>query len=202
MRTFIIQGALVGLCCIVVGCAPKQPPTTAFLSDYSNLEEVKGGKLRYVSPETRDYSKYIVDPVELRWAPDKRVLTDAQRTEVANYFRSAIERALTEGGCQTTDAPGVGVARIRIALTDVQKSKWYLNLHPASKVTGAGTGGASREAEVIDSVTGKQLAATVKSGRGNQFEIDTFSELDDVEDVIDKWAVEVRKQLKEWREAR
>ena len=67
-------------------------------------------------------------------------------------------------------------------------------------MTGAGLGGASMEGEVVDSVTGKQLGAVVQSGKGNQFELDTFSELDDVKDVIDSWAEAAGKRLKELRE--
>ncbi len=47
---------------------------------------------------------------------------------------------------------------------------------------------------------GKQLGAVVQSGKGNQFELDTFSELDDVKDVIDDWAEAAGKRLKELRE--
>ena len=175
---------------------------TGFISDYSKLQKVEHGKLRYVSSELGDYSRFIVDPVEMRVSRDDPGLIAAQKAEVANYMRSAFERVLKEGGYHLTTRPGVGVARVRIAFTDVQKSKWYLNLHPLSKVTGAGTGGASMEGEVIDSITGKQLAAVVKSGRGNQFELDTFSALDDVKDVIDKWADEAAERLKELRRAR
>lgn len=39
---------------------------------------------------------------------------------------------------------------MRLALTDVQKATWWLNVMPTSKVTGAGVGGASMEGEVID----------------------------------------------------
>ncbi len=56
-----------------------------------------------------------------------------------------------------TDKP----TRVRFAITDVQKSKWYLNLYAPMKLSGAFTGGASLEGEAIDSVTGVQLAERV-----------------------------------------
>ena len=86
---------------------------------------------------------------------------------------------------------------MRIALTDVQKSTWWANLHPGTKLTGAGTGQAAMEGELLDSVTGEQIAALVESQRGSQFELDTFSEYDDARDVMDDWASRFRQRLDE-----
>ena len=99
-----------------------------------------------------------------------------------------------------TDQPGVGVARLRLAMTNIKQGKWWASIHPGSKLAGAGTGGASMEGEVIDSVTGKQLAAVVRSGSGDQFELDHFDRLDDIKDVINKWAKDAEKRLRELRE--
>jgi hypothetical protein len=173
---------------------------TGFLGDYSKLRKDKDGALRYVNPELRTYSQFIVEPVQMRTQRTPPVLDPSQRAEVARYMRGSLRNVLSEGGFTVIERPGVGVALVRVAITDVQKSKWYLNLHPATKVTGAGAGGASMEGEVIDSVTGEQLGAVVQSGKGNQFELDTFSELDDVKDVIDRWAKAAAKRLKELRE--
>ena len=186
------------LCCVVsAGCASQPPARSGFLSDYGHLEKAEKGAIRYVSPELKSYDRFIVDPVELRM--DVQKLTPAERAEVARYMHDACERMLRNEGIELTTTAGVGVARFRVAITEIQKSKWYLSLHPASKVTGAGTGGASMEAEIIDSVSGEQLAAVVRAGRGNQFELDTFNALDDVKDVIDRWAEEGTKRLKELR---
>ena len=57
--------------------------------------------------------------------------------------------------------------------------------------------GPVHEARLIDSVTGKQIAALVESQKGNQFELDTFSQLDDVKDVMDDWAKRFRERLDE-----
>jgi hypothetical protein len=46
-------------------------------------------------------------------------------------------------------------------------------------------------------VSGEQLAAGIKAGKGNQFELDYFKALDDVKDVIDRWAKEAGKRLDE-----
>jgi hypothetical protein len=91
----------------------------------------------------------------------------------------------------------VGVARVQMALTDIAKSTWWQKLHPGMRMTGAGTGGAAMEAEVIDSVTGEQVGAVVQSASGNQFDFTAFSTLADVKSVMDKWAELAAQRLRE-----
>ena len=183
----------------MIGCASTPPPMTGFLSDYSNLAKDKDGALRYIHPDLGKYSRFIVEPVQIRTQRIPPVLEPKERAEVARYMRDTLRKVLRESGFEFTETADLGVGLIRVAITDVQKSKWYLNLHPGTKLTGAGAGGASMEGEVVDSVTGKQLGAVVQSGKGNQFELDTFSELDDVEDVIDRWSKAAGNRLKELR---
>jgi len=181
----------------LAACNNPRPTQSGFLSDYTHLKEVNSSKLRYIGPELSNYDSFIVDPIEIRI--DRKVLNESERAEVARYFRAAAVRVLDDQGYDIVQDAGVGVARVRIAITDVQKAVWFLNLHPGSKLTGAGVGGASMETEVIDSVSGKQIAAVVQSGRGNQFELDTFSSLDDVKDAIDAWARSAAERLEEFR---
>ena len=184
----------------VAGCATtKTPAPTGFISDYSRLEDVKAGWMRYVSPKLKDYSSFLVDPVEIRVKRD--VLDTQKRAEVARYMHDAIERVLRENDYALVTEAGVGTARLRVAITDIQDSKWYLNLHPATKITGAGKGGASMEAEIIDSVTGEQLAVAIRRGQGKQFELSPFSTVNDVKAVIDQWAEAASERLKELRQA-
>lgn len=192
--------AVPALCLSLAGCNNPRPTQTGFLSDYTSLQEVDSTKLRYVGPELPSYNAFIVDPVELRI--DRKVLSESERAEVARYFRAAAVRVLEDQDLAVVQEAGIGVARVRIALTDVHKAVWFLNLHPGAKLTGAGLGGASMETEVIDSVSGRQIAALVQSGRGNQFELDTFSSLDDVKDVIDAWARNAGDRLEELRAER
>lgn len=197
-RTPYRTTALVGLLSFVilqVGCATK-PPRTGFISDYSQLTAVDDYKARYIAPELKGYDRYMVDPIEIRRIQDPPRLNMEERAEVAKYFRNKVIESLNNEGFDVVDDIGVGTARVRLAITDVNKSTWWLNLHPASKLSGVGTGGAAMEGEVIDSITGDQLAAVVQSGRGNQFELDHFDGIDDIKDVIDRWAEEAMKQLR------
>lgn len=193
MAFFCMCGILTAL---LGGCA-SPAPQTGFLRDYSKLAMVEEGKLRYISPKLKSYSKFIVDPVELRTQKD--VLKPEQRAEVARYMREAFEKAIREGGCLIVTQPDVNVARVRFAITEVNKTKWYLNLHPATKATGEGMGGAAMEGEVVDSVSGEQLGAVIQTKHASQFRLNVFSTLDDVKNVIDKWAEQAGGRLKELR---
>ena len=183
---------------LAAGCA-STPEPIGFLSDYSRLEKTGSGKMGYVSPVLSEYHAFMIDPIEYRIDDEKPVITDEQKAEIANYFRSAFDRVLREQDYIITNESGVRVARLRAAITDIKKSKWYLNLHPGSKLSGVATGGASMEAEIIDSVTGEQLAGVIVAGKGNQFELDHFKALDDVEDVIDRWAKNLGSRIEELR---
>ncbi|UCE61917.1 MAG: DUF3313 domain-containing protein, partial [Phycisphaerales bacterium] len=69
------------------------------------------------------------------------------------------------------DAPGPGVLRIRAALTDIKKTKPAMNIHPATKLSGIGLGGASMEAEGLDAQTGERVLAVVDTRAGNRLSI-------------------------------
>jgi phenylpyruvate tautomerase PptA (4-oxalocrotonate tautomerase family) len=194
-----VAGLMIWVAAMAPGCA-STPAPTGFLSDYSRLEMVKAGWMRYISPKLAEYSGFMIDPVQIR--VEREALDAEKRAEVARYMRDAIVRVLDENDYAVVTQSGTRTARLRVAITDIQESKWYLNIHPATKLTGVGKGGASMEAEVIDSVTGEQLAATIRRGQGKQFELSPFSTIDDVKAVIDKWAEAAGERLQELKQAR
>jgi len=194
-----IHMAAIVLAGLFSACATAPELTTSgFLSDYSKLEEVDEQRMRYESPAFYTYNAFVLDPVQIM--VDSGVFTPDQRAEVARHFGDAFERAILDGGLRVTDEPGVGVARVRIALTDVAQSTWWKKIHPATRAIGAGTGGAAMETEVIDSVTGDQVAAMVRVGAGNQFDLTNFTTVDDVKSAIDGWSRDVAERLSERRE--
>ena len=195
LKSSIARDGLIAVFLVAVGGCASTPEPVGFISDYSKLEKEGEGRLRYISADLKNYDSVIVDPVQMRTHRDPPVLKPKERAEVTSYFNEAFEKMLREKGFKLVSAAGAKTARVRMALTDVQKSKWYLNLHAGSKLTGAGLGGASMEGEIIDSVTGAQLAAVIQAGKGNQFELDTFDSLDDIKDVIDKWAKQAGERI-------
>lgn len=198
-RDFGVLASFVVVVLHASGCA-STPAPIGFLSDYSRLEKTGQARMGFVAPELREYDAFIIDPVEYRFTRDKEVITREQKAEIANYFRTSFKHVLREQGYKIVGETGVRVARLRAAITDIKKSKWYLNLHPGSKLSGAGTGGASMEGEIIDSITGEQLAGVIVAGQGSQFELDHFNALDDVEDVIDGWAKTLAGRLDAMRD--
>jgi hypothetical protein len=183
---------------LLCGCA-KTPPArqTGFLSDYSNLEPVTDKRMVYTSPAARGYHAFIVTPVEFRLPPQQ--LNPEKRAEVARHFQRRLGEVIEKQGFEVVEEPGVDVALIRVALTDVAASTWWQKIHPVSRAAGAGTGGAAMEGEVVDSVTGRQLAAVVQAAPGNQFDITAFTTVQDVNSAIDKWADQFAKRLRELR---
>lgn len=190
----VVVGAAAG----VSGCTSAPPLTsTGFLSDYSKLRAAGENRVRYTSVRLKDYSTFTVDPVEMR--SQRAPLSSTERAEIAVYFRESLAASLQRRGYNVTQSPGARTARIRVALTNVQESTWWQKLHPGSSLAGAGRGGAAMEGELIDSVTGDQLAAVVQSGVGSQFTVGNFSTVADLKNVIDQWVKTACDRLDELR---
>jgi hypothetical protein len=182
------------------GCASKPPLThSGFLEDYSKLTTVDDSLMLYVSPQLKSYNSFMIDPIEFTVPPKK--LTPEGRAEVARYFRSKLVEVLKSRGFSIAEDTNVGVARVQIAMTDVANSTWWMKVHPAARLSGAGTGGASCEGEIIDAVTGEQLAAWIKTSSGSQFDILAWSTVADVKSAIDKWANDSAKRLEELKKS-
>jgi hypothetical protein len=180
------------------GCSSAPAMThTGFLSDYSSLREVSPQRVRYVSNDLASYRSFLVDPVQI--LSQRGQLSAADRAEIASYFRSSFIGVLRGRGLEIAQTPGPGVARVRLALTNVQESTWWMKVHPASSLSGAGRGGASMEGEVVDSVSGKQLAAVVQSGVGSQFTAFNYSTVADIKSTIDEWAKIAAERLDDLR---
>lgn len=188
---------------MLTGCTSgggAKPGTTGFLSDYSNLELDKGASHRYF-PEgaLEPYHAWIVEPVDVYSYTGADTDREALR-ELADYFGVKFREVISETS-SLTDTPGPGVGRIRIAVTDVTEAVWFLNLHPAMKITGIGRGAMGVEIEGVDSVSGEQVFAIVETARGNQFEFDHFDSMDDARDAIDSWAKETKERLQQRNDA-
>jgi hypothetical protein len=91
------------------------------------------------------------------------------------------------------------VARFRLAITDLDKSSPVLNAIPQTKLVGTGLGGASMEGELLDSVTGEQIAAVVQSQVGKRLSLEGLSKWGDAKAVIDDWAETFVERLDEAR---
>ena len=201
-RTSLFMALAIIVLAMQYGCGPKGPQVTGFLSNYSRLEAISDTSLRYINPRNTlgNYSKFIIDPVDVHFH-SKAKGTDISSKELAElrqYMYAAIHNAILDH-YSIVRRPGPRVARIRIALTDVEKSSPALNVIPHTKLMGAGLGGASMEGEVVDSITGEQIAAVVQSQKGKKLSLAGLSKWGDAKAVMDGWAQSFKERLDEAR---
>ena len=181
------------------GCAGvEQAEYTGFLSDYSNLQELEEGHLFYSAGRSGDYDKFIIDDVVLLFTPNEvdPHFSDDELLELQQYFHDTVvvefER---DTGSDIVAHPGPRTARSRMGISGVKRTIGALNVTIYTKVTGAGIGGASAEGEMVDSITGEQLAAAVRWGGGSRVLRAGFTEMGDAKLAIDKWAKDLRKLM-------
>lgn len=181
---------------LTAGCAGvEQAEYTGFLSDYSNLEEKEEGFLFYSAGRSGNYDKFIIDQVVLLFEPNEvdPHFSDEELLELQQYFRDAVVEEFTrDNGYEIVARPGPRTARIRMGITDVKRTIGALNVTIYTKVTGAGIGGASAEGEMVDSISGDQLAAAVRWGGGSRVLRAGFTEMGDAKLAIDRWAKDLR----------
>ena len=190
-RTSLLMMLAVLVAIIQCGCGSERQAKTGFLSDYSRMKVVEDGRYEYISPQFGRYLKYIIDPVILHLpAEDKRKASPKDMQDMANlqqYMHTEFHNAMLQGYDVVT-SPGPGVARIRLSITDLDKSKTAMNIIPQTKLAGVGLGGAAMEGEIIDSMTGEQLAAVLQSMKGKRLSLDGLSKWGDAKAVIREWA--------------
>ena len=185
--SLILCGALLS------GCQSKTAHS-GFLGDYSELRpssEYKGTS-EYKNPDLAlaDYDKFMIDPILVHFAPNAKgtAMDPAKVKKVTDYAGEQLREALSKR-YQVVSAPGPGVLRLRIALTDIKKTIPAMNILPQTKLSGVGVGGASMEAEALDSQSGERVLAVVASGKGSFFAYKAGLEsLGNAKEVIRKWA--------------
>jgi hypothetical protein len=188
---------------ILTGCdSGGKQVKTGFLSDYSKLQRESDTSLRYADTgAAAKYSGFIVDPIQVRFyagAKSKGQLTQEQITDLTGYLHAKILEAVQGAGKKVAYKPAAGVARLRIALTDIEKTS-AINILPQASLMNAGIGGATLEAEMVDSMTGKQIGAVMESGKGSRVPFSNLGDWTAAKSVMDGWAARFQKRLEETR---
>ena len=111
-------------------------------------------------------------------------------------MHAKIVEAIQNSGNNVVYQPGTGVARIRVAITDIEKST-IASLFPQARLAGIGLGGASIEAEIIDSITDRQIAVVIKQQKGSRIPFVNLQPWDAAKQVINDWAKRFKKNLAE-----
>jgi hypothetical protein len=201
--TKVLMIVAIGLLVVQCGCGGGGLEETGFLSDYSKLSKESSHVMKYMNETALDgYSSFIVDKVNLHMHSKSKVrkelkkgdVTDQEVKDLTNYMHSAIVKAVKDAGKKVVYQPGPGVVRIRVALTDIEKSS-IVSAVPQASLVGAGIGGASMEAEMVDSQTGEQIGAVVQSKDGSRLPFTNLGEWTTVKKVIDKWAKTLQEKL-------
>jgi len=149
--------------------------------------------LSYKNPtkSLKGYDKFMVDPIMVHFAPNAKGsgVDPIKLKKLTDYFLYEAISALVKRYRMVSE-PGPGVLRLRMAITDVQTTQPMFNIHPATKLLGLGMGGASMEAEALDSMTGERILAVVdkRSGKPNLLpSADEFDELGHAKVAIKHW---------------
>ncbi|MBX3367375.1 MAG: DUF3313 domain-containing protein [Phycisphaeraceae bacterium] len=197
MRLLCLAAVLVMVGSLVCGCANRPGKTqSGFLSNYDDLVRVSDAEFARIDAEAlATLDSLYIEEVRLMVSttPDGSPISEKSAQELTDHVRVALAKSFASE-YRIADGPGEGVGRLRVAITEVKKPATLLNLHPASKITGAGLGGATIESEILDD-RGTQIAALIEPRKGDQFELDTFAEFEDAMDAIDAWAAAMRKRL-------
>jgi len=210
----------MSLIALFVGCAQTKPVRKAeisgFLGDYSMLQKGKEGEalLLYLNPNAdwASYDKVLFESVTIWHGEDSKLdnipKEDLQR--LVNYLHTAIVTKL-RADYEIVNEPGPGVLRIRMAITEAEKSKDVLDvfftmeqqeLHiPGGKVmtidAGSVAGRVGIEGEITDAGNGEMLAAAVDNRSGSR--IDLKASWNDVEQAFQYWAERLNLRLRELR---
>lgn len=202
-RPIVLMIAAITLTCLFAGCQSAPIAKTGFLTDYSKLRPGSGSDMGYVnSAELAKYQGFIIEPVNVHFHSyaggtkdlESGRLSQQDINELTTYMHARITEAVTGSKNSVVYRSGPRVARIRIAITDINRSSMTSHF-PATRASGSGLGGASIEAEILDSLTGEQVAATVEAKKGFRIPLAGVRDWSSAKQAMDKWGNEFRKRL-------
>ena len=196
MKTCLLISTTLVFSLVTSGCGGKLKQPTGFLSDYSKLKKESANTMRYSDEAAlATYTGFIVDPIQMRIQDPKRSPKPETIADLTGYMHDKLEEAVRKSGKRLAYHPEEGVARLRIALTDIGKSH-PVSMLPYSSMAGVGVGGASVEAELVDSMTGKQIAAFIQSKEGeSKIPFTALGDWTAAKQTIDAWAKNLQQRL-------
>ncbi len=145
-KTSLVMMVIVVMMAMFCGCEEERQTTTGFLNDYSRLMSVSDTSYRYIKPGAlRGYSGFIIEPVVIHFHSRSKSGGNISRQDLSHlrqYMYAELRNAISNK-YRIVTTPGPGVAKLRVAITDIKKSKTIQNLMPITKMAGTGLGGAS-----------------------------------------------------------
>jgi len=185
-RNLLLWAALLAAACASKGPGPKN--TSGFLSDYSDLRHDSKYKSDwvYIKPDAdlQEYDRVLIDAVvvlPLKGSMAGELGPDALQ-KIADHFTKILKDTIAPYYTLAL-TPGPNVLRVRIAITDVEKSTGGKPGDPDFRV-----GSAAMECEIVDSESGMRLAAAVDRISGSQAGRDVPREWLAVDGAFQEWA--------------
>lgn len=217
-RSFTLRMTSLALVVSLAGCAATEQTTSAkasgFLGDYSALKKGQEGEAQLLFLDlTTPFEKY--DSIQLEsityWVGDEKD-TQALDPEVRKRMTDRLYQVLYDRlskDYKMVDRAGPSVLRIRGAITETQGAKVVLNaitstipqlrllsqLGDLDDDTALLVGKASVECEILDSTTGKRIAAAVDERMGNKTLKTSFTKWGDVDASFEFWANRLAERL-------
>lgn len=198
------QGVAFSVCIFFIlaisGCTSCESVPSGFLSDYSSIWGGRDEKKQFFyRPPSRyvEYSKVMIDPVTVCFHPDAHgVKIDEEKLkDLSDFFYNEI-KSVFQDGYLIVDEHGKDVLCIRAAITDVVPNKPIFNIHWSTVLAGFGLGGASMEAEFIDSMSGKRVFAVIESQKGKRRKyLKGLKKWGHTEDILSQWALMLREEF-------
>ena len=221
LRVGMVLGGLV-VTSLLCGCgatlqARKATPS-GFLGDYSQLKQ--GGDdqalLLYVNPKAdfRTYDKVLLDPVRVYAGKESKIakIPREDLQTLVNYFDVTVREHL-KADYTFVNAPGPGVMRLQIAITDAKASGRLMDtvssvtppgivlsgLKQMATGTPAATGTVGAECQALDSESNVRLFAAVDARAGQKYtgKFDKFNKWRTAQGAFDYWAEHLQMRLRE-----
>lgn len=154
------------------GCRHAELTESGFLTDYAalSLDLDQRARMSYVDQDVdwASYSKVVIDPLEIRLQPTSNdTLEPGQEEKLRRFYRETLEQDLGER-LVLTDVAGPGTLRVRGALTEVDCINVTLNTLTTIFIFWPfDFGGGTFELEVLDSESGRQLAAIINADKAS-----------------------------------
>ena len=204
--------------------AKEKHEHSGFLDNYPKFEvnEKTGAEIWFKSSEKgvlilKPYYKILLSPIEV-WLNDDtsyKGINPDELKAITDYFATAIKKELGSMYPVATE-PGPGVLHLRIAITNVKRSKpkrkWYgyipvaLVVEGGEKIAQSAAGEsvdlieATVEMEALDSMSEERLVAVIDTHKTDKIK----EKKDDVSwepirEILDYWAGRIRYRLDESR---
>jgi len=152
---------------LLIGCASVNTQPSGFLSNYVDLKPAKPGKktLVYSAPTAPHYHAVIIEPVCFQTNAAAK-LSPKQQTQLSESLTRDTQRTFSDR-YEIATVPAPGVLRLRLTVSDINKSSPLLNLvTTAAAYAPLDMGAVAVEMEAVDSVTGQRVAALAAKRQG------------------------------------